>query len=163
MVPKKKKPCVTEIVVRITTRQRVGKWWPNQAPLKPRDELGGRPPAGKRVPCIRCCRCCCRCGCCCRCCRVAVTACVGCHTLVCGDECRSRWRYAFHEARLTHRCRHARPIASHASLRVSLCHRCRHARPIASHATMRISVCRRCRHARPIASHATLRPCGCHR
>ena len=33
---RKKKPCVTEIVVRITTRQRVGKWWPNQAPLEPR-------------------------------------------------------------------------------------------------------------------------------
>ena len=30
---------------------------------------------------------------------------------------------------------HARPIASHATLRVSLCNRCRHARPIASHAT----------------------------
>ena len=52
---------------------------------------------------------------------------------------------------------HARPIASHATLRVSLCHRCRHARPIASHATLRVSMCHRCRHVRPIASHATLR------
>ena len=42
---------------------------------------------------------------------------------------------------------HARPIASHATLRVSLCHRCRHARPIASHATLRVSLCHRCRHA----------------
>ena len=61
------------------------------------------------------------------------------------------------------RCRHARPIASHATLRDSMCRRCRHARPIASHATLRDSMCRRCRHARPIASHATLRVPLCHR
>ena len=57
---------------------------------------------------------------------------------------------------LVHSCGHARPIASHATVRISLRHRCRHARPIASHATPRASLRRRCRRARPIASHATL-------
>jgi len=50
---------------------------------------------------------------------------------------RSRWVTSFPwsthggeyvpRPRRRHRCRHARPIASHATLRVSLCHRCRHA------------------------------------
>ena len=60
-------------------------------------------------------------------------------------------------ARLPHsgnRCRHARPIASHAALRVSIRHRCRHARPIASHATLRVSICHRYRHA-GIAPHGS--------
>ena len=60
------------------------------------------------------------------------------------------------------RCRHARPIASHATPRVSLCRRCRHARPIASHATLRVSLCHRCRHSRtaPHGSYPASTPNG---
>ena len=60
------------------------------------------------------------------------------------------------------RCRHARPIASHAALRDSMCRRCRHARPIASHATLRVSLCHRCRHSRtaPHGSYPASTPNG---